>query len=142
MPVLAAMGDGKPPANSGYRVAPSSDVGDAPGADMLGVNFAGGNGATVPGSERFSFPATGQRDLAAYHHDARIPIMRVFGVHRARLKPAVEDLVALATQISLEFAWFMTCPPPIRVAVLPSHRLALVIVRRHGSVTLNINNIA
>jgi len=104
MPVLAAMGDRKPPANSGYRVAPSSDKGDALGADMLGVNFAGGNCTTVPGSERFSLPATGQRDLAADHHDARIPIMRVFGVHRARLELAVEDLVALATQISLEFA--------------------------------------
>ena len=65
------MGDGKPPAASGYRVTPSSDVSDALGADMLGVNFAGGNGAAVSDTERFSLPATGQCDLAAYHHDAR-----------------------------------------------------------------------
>ena len=32
-------------AASGYRVAPPSDIGDALGADMLGVNFAGGNGS-------------------------------------------------------------------------------------------------
>src|ERR1700752_4832278 len=84
---------------------------------MLGAKFAGANGTTVPGSERFSLPATGQRDLAADHHDARIPSMRVFRAQRARLKPAVEDLGALATQISPEFALVHDSPPPIRAAV-------------------------
>jgi len=46
---------------------------------MLGVNFAGGNGAAVSDTERLSLPVTGQRDLAADHHDARIPIMCVVG---------------------------------------------------------------
>jgi hypothetical protein len=46
---------------------------------MLGVNFAGGNGAAVSDTERFSLPATGQCDLAANNHDARIPIMCVVG---------------------------------------------------------------
>src|SRR6516225_6585486 len=52
---------------------------------MLGVNFARGDGAAVSRLERFGLPATGQRDLATDHHDARIPVMRVVGVHRARL---------------------------------------------------------
>ena len=137
------MGDGKPPANSGYSVAPSSDVGDALGADMLGVNFAGGNRTTVPGSERFSLPATGQRDLAADHHHARIPIMRLFGVDCARLKPAVEDLVTLATQISFEFALVHKMPSARQSSSFagPPSR-PLVILRLHGSVTLSINSIA
>jgi len=66
-------------------VAPPGDIGNALGADMLGVNFARGNGAAVFRSERFSLPATGQGDLATNHHDARIPVMRVVSVHRARL---------------------------------------------------------
>src|ERR1700720_2148098 len=71
---------------------------------MLGVNFAGGNGAAVSDTERFSLPAPGQCDLAAYHHDARIPIMCVVGVHHPRLEPTIEDLVTLASQFSFEFA--------------------------------------
>jgi hypothetical protein len=50
---------------------------------MLGVNFAGGNRAAVSDTERFSLPATGQRDLSANYHDARIPLMCVLGVHPA-----------------------------------------------------------
>jgi hypothetical protein len=60
-----------------------------------GVNFAGGNGAAVSDTERLSLPVTGQRDLAADHHDARIPIMGVVGVHHPGLEPTIEDLVAL-----------------------------------------------
>jgi len=62
-------------AASGYSVAPPGDVGDTLRTDMLGVDFAGGDGATVSNTERFSLPATVQCDLAADHHDARIPIM-------------------------------------------------------------------
>ena len=65
--------------------SPPGDIGNALRADMLGVNFARGNGAAVSRLERFGLPATGQRDLATDHHDARIPVMRVVGVHRARL---------------------------------------------------------
>src|SRR5262249_6070543 len=71
---------------------------------MLGVNFAGGNGAAVSDTERFSLPATGQCDLPAYHHDARIPIMCVVGVHHPRLEPPIEDLITLASQFGFEFA--------------------------------------
>ena len=62
-------------AASRYSVTSPRDVGDALRTDMLGVNFAGGNGAAVADSERFSLPATGQCDLATDHHDARIPVM-------------------------------------------------------------------
>jgi hypothetical protein len=82
---------------------------------MLGVNFAGGNGAVVSGTERFSLPATGQRDLAANYHDARIPLMCALGVHHPCLEPTVEDLVTLASQIGFEFARFMTSPPAKQV---------------------------
>ena len=34
---------------------------------MLGVDFAGGDGATVSDTERFSLPATGQCDLALFN---------------------------------------------------------------------------
>src|SRR5207249_9146406 len=51
-----------------------------------------------------SLPVTGQRDLAADHHDARIPIMGVVGVHHPGLEPTIEDLVALASQIGFEFS--------------------------------------
>jgi hypothetical protein len=87
---------------------------------MLGVNFAGGNGAAVSDTERFSLPATGQCDLAAYHHDARIPIMCVVGVHHPRLETTIENLVTLASkEINLgvkgssasNSLWFMTSPP-------------------------------
>src|SRR4029077_17879354 len=71
---------------------------------MLGVNFAGGNGAAVSDTERLSLPVTGQRDLAADHHNARIPIMGVVGVHHPGLEPTIEDLVALASQIGFEFS--------------------------------------
>src|ERR1700730_3092082 len=57
-------------------VAAPGDVGDALRTDMLGVNFAGGNSAAVSDTERLSLPVTGQRDLAADHHDPPIPIMR------------------------------------------------------------------
>ena len=62
-------------AASGYNVPPPGDVGDASRTDMLGVNFAGGNGAAVSDTERFSLAATDQRNLAADHHDTRVPIM-------------------------------------------------------------------
>ena len=62
------------PALSGSSVAPTGYVGDAFRTDMLRMNFAGANGATVSGSERLSFPAKGERDLADYHHDAGITI--------------------------------------------------------------------
>jgi hypothetical protein len=91
------------PAALGRGVAPPGDIGDALWADTLGVNFAGGNLATVPGSEGFGFPASGQRDFATDHHDAGIPVMRVIGVHCPRLQPAIEDLVTLASQIGFEF---------------------------------------
>jgi hypothetical protein len=71
---------------------------------MLGVNFAGGNGAAVSDTECFSLPATGQCDLAADHHDARIPIMCVVGVHHPRLETTIEDLLTLASQFGFEFA--------------------------------------
>jgi hypothetical protein len=71
---------------------------------MLGVNFSGGNGAAVSDTERLSLPVTGQRDLAADHHDARIPIMGVVGVHHPGLEPTIEDLVTLASQIGFEFS--------------------------------------
>ena len=71
---------------------------------MLGVNFAGGNRAAVSDTEGLSLPVTGQRDLAADHHDARIPIMGVVGVHHCGLEPTLEDLVALASQIGFEFS--------------------------------------
>src|ERR1700738_3713667 len=85
-------------------VAAPGDVGDALRTDMLGVNFAGGNGAAVSDTERLSLPVTGQRDLAADHHDARIPIMGVVGVHHPGLEPTIEDLVTLASQIGFEFS--------------------------------------
>jgi hypothetical protein len=71
---------------------------------MLGVNFAGGNGAAVSDTERFSLPATGQCDLAAYHHDARIPIMCVVGVPHPRPETTIEDLLTLVSQFGFEFA--------------------------------------
>src|ERR1700737_4284748 len=85
-------------------VAAPGDEGDALRTDMLGVNFAGGNGAAVSDTERLSLPVTGQRDLAADHHDARIPIMGVVGVHHPGLEPTIEDLVTLASQIGFEFS--------------------------------------
>src|SRR6266404_774893 len=65
--------------------------------------LARGNGAAVPDTERFNFPGTGQCDLAADHHNARIPIMCVVGVHHPRLQPTIEDLITLASQIGFEF---------------------------------------
>src|ERR1700760_4347572 len=78
---------------------------------MLGVNFAGSNGAAVSDTERFSLPAAGQCDLAAYHHDARIPIMCVVGVYHPRLETTIEDLVTLASEFGFEFALVHTSPP-------------------------------
>src|SRR6201993_2336678 len=78
---------------------------------MLGVTFAGGNGAAVSDTERFRFPATRQCDLAADHHDARIPIMCVVGLHHPRLEPTIEDLVTLASQFGFEFALVHDKPP-------------------------------
>jgi len=102
-PRLASVGRA-PTGALGFSVAPPGDVGDALRTDMLGVNFAGRNGTAVSDTERFRVPATGQRDLAADHHDARIPIVCVIGVHHPRLETAIEDLVTLASQIGLKFA--------------------------------------
>ena len=82
---------------------------------MLGVNFAGGNGAAVSDTERFSLPATGQCDLAAYHYDARLPIMCVVGVHHPRLEPTIEDLITLASQFGFEFAVVHDKPARLQV---------------------------
>jgi hypothetical protein len=68
------------------------------------MHLASGNGAAVPDMECFSLPGTGQSDLAADHHDARIPIMGVVGVHHPGLEPTIEDLVTLVSQIGFEFA--------------------------------------
>jgi hypothetical protein len=103
-------------AASGYNVPPPGDVGDALRTDMLGVNFAGGNGAAVPDTECFSLPATGQCDLAAYHHDARIPIMCVVGVHHPRPETTIEDLVTLVSQFGFEFALVHDKPSRLQVS--------------------------
>jgi hypothetical protein len=89
----------------GFRCsgAPSRNISDALRADTLGMHLASRNGAAVPDTECFSLPGTGQCDLAADHHDARIPIMCVVGVHHSRLEPTIEDLVTFASQIGLEF---------------------------------------
>ena len=51
---------------------------------MFGMHLAGGDRATVTDTERFRFTSTGDRDLSANHHDARVPVMRVLGVHLIR----------------------------------------------------------
>ena len=76
---------------SGCSVAPSGDVGDALRADTLAMHFTSSNSAAVPDTERFRFPATSQCDLAANHHDARIPIMGVVG-RRPRWQPRILKL--------------------------------------------------
>jgi hypothetical protein len=52
------------------------------------------------GTERFRLPATSQCNLAVNHHDARIPIMGVVGIHHPGLEPAVEHLVTLSLQMA------------------------------------------
>src|SRR6202022_17622 len=92
------------PGGSGYSVAPPGDVGDALRADTLAMHFTSSNSTAVPDTERFQLPATSQCDLAANHHDARIPVMGVVGIHHPRLESAVEHLVTLSPQIGFEFA--------------------------------------
>src|SRR6266478_7696191 len=62
---------------SGCGGAASSDKGDPLRTDMFGMHLAGGDGATVTDTEGFRFASTGDRDLSANHHDARVPVMRV-----------------------------------------------------------------
>src|SRR2546430_9496393 len=71
---------------------------------MFGMHRTRRDRATVAGPESFRLAATGQRDLAADHHDARVPIVGVVGVHVIGAQAAVENLVALTPKIGLEFA--------------------------------------
>jgi hypothetical protein len=59
---------------------------------------------SVPICFRKLTSGTGQGDLAANDHDARIPIMCVVRVYNPRLEPAIKDLVTLAPQICFKFA--------------------------------------
>src|SRR5229473_1024852 len=84
--------------------AAAGDVGNPLRADMFGVHLTGGDRATVTGMEGLRLAAAGHRDLAANHHDARVPVMRVVGVHLARSQAAVKHLVAFAPEIGFEIA--------------------------------------
>src|SRR5579862_4327528 len=71
---------------------------------MFGMPLAGGDPATVAGTEGLRLAAPGDRDLAADHHDSRVPIMRMLGVHLAGPEAAIKDLITLAPQLGLKFA--------------------------------------
>ena len=79
---------------------------------MFGVHFAGGDGATVADTEGFRLSGAGKSDLAADHHDPRVPVMCMVGVHLARLQAAIENLVALTPQLGFEIALIMGWPAP------------------------------
>ena len=66
---------------------------------MFGMHLAGGDRAAVAGMEGLRLAGAGHGDLAADHHDARVPVMRVVGVHLTGFQAAIEDLVTFAPQI-------------------------------------------
>jgi hypothetical protein len=84
--------------------AASGDIGYAMRTDTFGMHFTGGHRATVADVECFGLAGAGEGDLAAEHHDARVPVMRMVDVHLTRSKAAIEDLVALTPQVSFEIA--------------------------------------
>ena len=71
---------------------------------MFGMHLAGRDRATVTDMEGLRFAPTGHRDLATYHHDARVPVMRVVGVHLTRFQATIEDLVTFTPEIGFEIA--------------------------------------
>src|SRR5262249_36281589 len=64
----------------------------------------------VAGAEGLCLAGTGKCDFSANHHDARVPIMGVVGVHFSGSQAAVEDFVTLAPQLGLKLCWFMARP--------------------------------
>jgi len=51
---------------------------------MFSMQLTGRDRATVADMENFRFAPTGHCDLSTNHHDARVPVMRVLGVHLIR----------------------------------------------------------
>ena len=96
--------DGQATGASGYRGAASGDIRNPLRADLFSMHLAGANRATVPDTERVRFAAARQRDLTTNHHDARVPVMRVVGVHLTCSQAAIEDLVAFTLEIGFELA--------------------------------------
>ena len=70
--------------DSGYSGAASGDIRNPLRTDMFSMHLTGGDRATVTYMERVCFASTSQRDLTTNHHDARVPVMRVVGVHLTR----------------------------------------------------------
>src|SRR5580658_1011149 len=64
--------------------APSGDVRDTLRTNMLGMQLARRQRATVADRERLPLAIPHEGDLAADHHDPGVPIMCVIGVHVVR----------------------------------------------------------
>src|SRR2546430_2684880 len=84
--------------------ATAGDVRHTLRTDMFGVHLTGRDSATVADTECFCLAGAGKCDLSPNHHDARIPIMCVFGVHFARLQASVENLVTLTPQLGFKLS--------------------------------------
>jgi hypothetical protein len=83
--------------------AAAGDVGDALGADVLGMHAVGGHLTALPGTEGFRIIVAGNGDLTAKDKEPGVEIVAVIGYPQVRCQTGVDDAVALAPQFRFEF---------------------------------------
>jgi hypothetical protein len=83
--------------------AATGDIGDALAADLFGMQAAGGDFTTLPGTECFRVVVARYGDLAAKDEQSGVEVMTVVGFSRVRSQAGVDDAKAVVPECSLEF---------------------------------------
>jgi hypothetical protein len=91
--------------------AATGDIGDALGANLFGMQAAGGDFTALPGTECFRVVVARYGDLAAKNEQSGVEVMTVVGFSRVRSQAGVDDAKAVAPEVSLEFKTIHRCSP-------------------------------
>ena len=91
--------------------AATGDIGDALGANLFGMQAAGGDFTALPGTECFRVVVARYGDLAAKNEQSGVEVMTMVGFSRVRSQARVDDAKAVAPEVSLEFKTIHRCSP-------------------------------
>jgi hypothetical protein len=83
--------------------AATGHIGDALGADMLGMHAAGGHLTALPSAEGFRLIVTGNGDLTAKDEELGVEIMAMIGYPQIRCQAGVDNAVALTPEFRFKF---------------------------------------
>jgi hypothetical protein len=87
----------------GPVAAATGNEGNALGADLFGMQAAGGDLTTLPGTECFRVVVARDGDLAAKNVQPGVKVMTVVGFSCVRSQAGVDDAKAVLPECSLEF---------------------------------------